>query len=194
MKKNAKKIISAMLILMLALQVLPLSAFIAKASETTGSKEPIYTDAGLMYVYYNDISTYRTDKSYPEEEGYVFGGWWTGVEEAEKDANAEPLSETDDSDSAWAKYVPEDVLTVKAQISQRVADAIVNMDTDGETLADNNNLKLRLVTSVDDRTKYSEIGFKVKINSEKPCKAHIYEELTVREKNTTDKEQGALDL
>ena len=115
MKKNAKKIISAMLILMLALQVLPLSAFIAKASETTGSKEPIYTDADLMYVYYNDISTYRTDKSYPEEEGYVFGGWWTGVEEAEKDANAEPLSETDDSDSAWAKYVPEDVLTVKAE-------------------------------------------------------------------------------
>ncbi len=183
MKKRVKQIVSVMLIIMMALQVSPISVFTANATETTESKEPICTDAGLMYVYYEDISTYRgTDKSYPEEEGYVFGGWWTGITETDKDANAKSLPEGDDSGSAWAKYVPEDVLTVKAQVSQRVADAIAKSDGDGNT----DKLKLRLVTSVDDSEKYREVGFNIKVTKEASCKANFFDTLTVIEQNNAD--------
>ena len=172
MEKYRKRIVSFVLVLAMVLQVSPLSVLTINASE---SKEPIYTEKGIMYVYYEDISEYREDTlTYPEEEGYVFGGWWN-------DDQSASLGTEDVSGSAWAKYVPEDVLAVKAQVSERVADVIKE---DG-TLSDNTTLKLRLVTSVDDSEQYEEVGFKVKISKESQYKGHFYDTLTIREKNNT---------
>lgn len=177
MRKNVKKFLSVLLVLMMALQVLQPAALTVKAAETTGTT---YTNAttDIKYVYYEDISEYRSTLSYPEEEGYVFAGWWTGItsEASDKAAGVSALSTDTKTGAAWAKYVPEDVLTVKAQVSKRVYDVLEDGTVDASE-----SVKLRLVTSVDDNTKYSEIGFKVKVAQEKDLVANIYESLTVRE-------------
>lgn len=193
MKKRVKQIVSAMLITMMAFQVLPMSVFTANAAEVTGAT---WTDetTGIMYEYYGDISEFRTktEDSYlkhPEEAGYVFAGWWTEESVSSTTGisdSAEAISVDKTDEGAWAKFVPEDVLTVKAQTSMKVSDALDKegaVDEYGNLTANNGKgIKLRLVTSVDDNELYDEIGFKVKINSEQRIASNkFFEELTVTE-------------
>lgn len=97
--------------------------------------------------YGYDIATYRTEvngdeayTSYPEKTGYVFGGWYSDV------YLTEPLDFSVTTGYAYAKFVPEDVLTVKFQ-------KLVNASKEDETT------KLRTITSVDS-LEYEYVGFK----------------------------------
>lgn len=107
----------------------------------------------VEYEYFDDISKYRgATKSYEDKEGYVFAGWWQGnaTDVITDDTNLIPISEGTKDGGAWAKYVPEETLSVKAQTTNRITDNPAST-------------KLRLVTTVDS-LRYKEVGFKIKYN------------------------------
>lgn len=68
-----------------------------------------------IYQKFGDISSYRGRvNTYPQLEGYVFGGWY-------QDATDEkPLSEKTKTGSAYAKFVPEEVLSIKTQVQNGI--------------------------------------------------------------------------
>ena len=120
----------------------------------------------VEYVYLDDISSYRGDtKTYPERAGYVFAGWWQGTEDdlITSDTGLIPISEDTTSGGAWAKYVPEEALSVKAQTTDRIA-------------SNPTSTKLRLVSTVDS-LRYQEVGFKIKYNQGN--KEYTYDTQTV---------------
>ena len=166
--KIYKKVFALLLVISMVVHVFPSSMFSVEASnratESTvldNGKVAENETTGVKYVSYKDISEYRgTEKTHPTLEGYVFAGWWKGVTEGAKDVvdtNLTAVSKGTTGGSAWAKFVPEEVLSVKVQISPSLPD----VDEDNE------NVSLRLVTSVDS-LKYSEVGFKVRFNNAEP--------------------------
>ncbi len=192
MKKRVKQIVSAMLITMMALQVLPTSVFTANAAGVTTGDTWEDPKTGIVYEYYDNISEYRTTEEegvyleHPTKPEYVFAGWWTAesVSISTGISNSpEAISPDKTGDGAWAKFVPEDVLTVKAQTSMKVSEALVDTDEAGNhTVNGSKGIKLRLVTSVDDNELYDEIGFKVKVNEgQRIASKKFFEELTVTE-------------
>lgn len=116
----------------------------------------------VIYTHYGkeDIQKYwtTTTKTAPIEEGYVFGGWFQETTEstkgAEKSANGNyyaPLTESDLTkeipESAYAKFVPAQVLSIKAQ---NQAGVDVNSD----------KTHVRIISSVDS-TNYQKFGFDI---------------------------------
>ena len=101
--------------------------------------------------YCADISEYRTGNkeewTYPTKEGYVFAGWYSDSSCAKEYA----LSESDVSEGAYAKFVDEDVLSVKLQMN-----ALANIADD--------TMNLRMLTSVDSLA-YQSVGFRFKTGS-----------------------------
>ena len=83
----------------------------------------------------------------PEKDGYVFSGWFYDDEATE---NVENTAQTVNQ-RVFAKFVPEKVLTVKAQISSNLGDANGDNDKSGD---------IRFVTTVDS-LQYSKVGFKI---------------------------------
>jgi len=163
-KKYMKKVFALLLVLCMTVQVFPSSMFSVEASDKTtestvldNGKTAENEVTGVKYVSYKDISEYRgMEKTYPTKEGYVFAGWWKGVTEGAtdvKDTNLTAVSKSTTEGSAWAKFVPEEVLSVKVQISPSLPE-----------VDENENVSLRLVTTVDS-LKYSEVGFKVRFNN-----------------------------
>lgn len=109
------------------------------------------TDADrVLYQKMNDIAPYREKESYtyPVMNGYVFGGWY------EKEDESLPVSNTVVSGSAYAKFVPEKVLSVQAQAGKNA-----KYDLKEQT-------KLRFITTVDSMI-YEEVGFDVTMRSRK---------------------------
>ena len=90
-----------------------------------------------------NIQDYWAEKKAPAKEGYVFGGWY-------EDEGNTPLTEetAKAAKTAYAKFVPAYVLSVKAQLNSGVA------ATDGK------DASIRLVSSVDSN-QYAKVGFKV---------------------------------
>ena len=122
----------------------------------------------VKYVYVSDISQYRSgEKSYPDLEGYAFAGWYQGTADVvpTTDETLTSVAKTTTDGGAWAKYVPEEVLSVKAQTTDYIAQ---NPD----------KTKLRLVSTVDS-LRYSEVGFKIKFNQGN--KEYTYDTNTVYE-------------
>ena len=101
--------------------------------------------------YCADISEYRTGAketwTYPTKEGYVFAGWYTKKDFQQKYA----LTDTMVTGGAYAKFVDEDVFSVKYQMNElaNIADATMN---------------LRMLTTVDDLT-YQSVGFRFESGS-----------------------------
>ena len=130
----------------------------------------------VEYEYFDNISKYRAGtKSYEEKEGYVFAGWWQGeaTDVITDDTDLVPISEGTTSGGAWAKYVPEDTLSVKAQSTNRMID-------------NPSSTKLRLVTSVDS-LRYREVGFKIRYNQGNKEYTHstktVYERISALDEN-----------
>lgn len=114
------------------------------------------TDA-VIYQAFADIAPYRTGKkTSPALDGYVFAGWYEDADETTA------VSEETTSGAAYAKLVPEAVLSVKAQVSA------------GTSYDSENSTTLRLITSVDS-IRYQKVGFDVTFGS---TKAH-FDESTV---------------
>lgn len=104
-----------------------------------------------QYVMYTaeEFKTYRETAEYtaPEKDDYLFAGWF-------RDMNGEqPVgSDIKELDSCvYAKFVPENLLTVKAQISENLLDNNSANDQKGD---------LRFVTTVD-TLQYSQVGFHI---------------------------------
>lgn len=93
--------------------------------------------------YYN-VSEYKGEKeesewTYPEKEGMIFAGWYT-------DNTCEtPYTETDGY--AYARFVDENVLTVKGQLP-------------ADTTAESQSTTIRFVSTVDSK-EYSAVGFDI---------------------------------
>lgn len=175
-KTGLKKLFAITLVVSMILQMLPVSMFETKAADTSetvaSGQEYTNTETDVKFKLYKDISQYRgTDKTYPKKDGYVFAGWYTGVTEEAKDSTATPISTDTISGSAWAKFVPEEVLSVKAQVSHDIT-----------SVSENQTVKLRLVTTVDSM-RYNEIGFKIKFNGSETENTYgsqeVYKEITV---------------
>lgn len=97
--------------------------------------------------YVNNISSYRDNNSTytaPEKEGYIFAGWYQNAD------CTVPVDENVISGGAYAKYVDEDVLTVKYQIPTT-------------TTAESPETILRLVTSID-KEDYQSVTFQIEYN------------------------------
>lgn len=156
MKRNVKKLYAVLLALCLMLIAVPSTVLSvdAASSSSTGTVAPVVNDkTGVRYEWYDDIRAYRTKtgdyyKTYPVKEGYVFGGWFS--ESADTSA---AIGESVTYGGAWAKFVPEETLSVKAQL---------NASLQGKDLKDIDlsTVNLRLCTSVDS-LKYNGVGFEI---------------------------------
>ena len=98
----------------------------------------------VIYESYQDAKTYweAEPKKAPMKDGYVFGGWFKEVQESEKTENTEtsvensgtvyyePLTEV--TGEAFAKFVPAQVLSIKAQngVDEGVILHILGFETD----------------------------------------------------------------
>ncbi len=122
--------------------------------------------SGVVFQYYSDVQQERTSKeavkrdkdgietNYYEApvtpdgyENYIFAGWYTD-ESGSVDAK-NPLTETEleneNVKAAWAKFVPKNILSVKAQVL-------------GGTNYTKESTSIRFVTSVD-TLNYRKVGF-----------------------------------
>lgn len=103
-----------------------------------------------------DVDDYRSDSNNliaPEYDGsgeYIFAGWFTDKE------CTEAISKQTTTGAAYAKFVPADILGVKAQVNVELSDHDTTNDDEKE---DGTNAgAIRFVTSVDSLM-YSQIGF-----------------------------------
>ena len=89
------------------------------------------------------------DNTYPEVEGYLFAGWYNSEacnDEADAIKDGSPSGE-----KAYALFLPEHVLSIRAQASATLIDDDVNNDEKGS---------MRFVTSVDSLL-YKTVGFEI---------------------------------
>ena len=118
----------------------------------SGNKVMIRNDATYQSnpYYYEDISSYRgATKSAPETPiGYVFSGWYADPEYKEY------IGTDVTSGNAWAKFVEDDVLSVKSQVKVTTTDA----NGDGKLDVTSNSTDLRVATTVDG-LEYRRISF-----------------------------------
>lgn len=100
------------------------------------------------YMYY-EIRQTETSTGYtaPTKEGYTFAGWYRDS------ACSTPLATTVDSGAAFARFVSDDILCTKAQISNTYTASGIKYKS------------IRFITSVDSLN-YSRIGFKFEIDGE----------------------------
>ena len=96
------------------------------------------------------IGDYWSERKAPIKEDYVFGGWYKEIGDA-----YEPLTanEAEETETAYAKFVPAYVLSVKAQ-----NEAGVTADTD--------NTSVRIITSLDSK-QYKKVGFDIWLANKK---------------------------
>lgn len=130
-RSKVKKAMSAGMVVLCMVFAILLITFCADASEETNS---------VLYAscIYEKEDTAPTDIP----AGYIFGGWYT----AENDEDA-VVTNPEVGKMYYAKFVPEEVLGIKAQIS----DTLLKGDTIDKAA-------IRFVTTVDS-TKYKKVGF-----------------------------------
>ena len=145
-----KKITAVFVMLVLVLSIVVILPTQAEASE----KKVEYL-SGDEYDIKNFWSATESERTAPVLDGYVFGGWY--IEEngsytalTEDTATVEIKKE---SSSAVAKFVPENVLSVKAQ------------NENGAVANDGNQTSIRLLSAVDDANGYQTVGFKILLNN-----------------------------
>lgn len=89
----------------------------------------------------------KNSEGVPVLAGYIFAGWYQDAQAAQPYRNA-----VSEGEIAYAKFVPEEVLSVKAQLS---AEVIPEGTTADQT-------SMRFITTVD-TLKYREVGFQIAI-------------------------------
>lgn len=118
------------------------------------------TEQDVMYSQDYDIKTYwsatESERTAPVLDDYVFGGWYIQEQDGSYTAlTSETAAEeiAKEASSAYAKFVPENVLSVKAQ-------------NENNTVAnDGNGTSIRLLSSVDDEDGYQKVGFHILLNN-----------------------------
>lgn len=154
--KNIKRVLAGILIAVVFVTTINTLPMKAEAAETK-----VDGANGVIYVSDTDNKSYQaawTNKVAPTRNDYVFGGWykktdtsWTAIKDSERDT-------TTFNANVYAKFVPAEVLSVRAQL-----------DKDAER--DKNNTEkayLRLLSAVNGLD-YQKVGFEIWYNK-------IYEE------------------
>lgn len=157
MKKNWKKILITCLVMMCVL--IPSALFVsAEASSDTTTTVVTSLASGAIVQEIPDITTYRTKGAFtapkaPDDYStYIFAGWYTDAEcktSLGEDVTNENITDT----KAYAKFVPQDILSVRAQVTKGTV-------YDSTTSPDAN---IRFVTTVDSLD-YKMVGFDFAIN------------------------------
>lgn len=146
-RKTKRNIFSWLLVISMMIPMLS-SGFIAKAATSEGNQNAIESESESV-VEYSNIAQFRgTIYTAPTKGGYVFAGWYRDTE------CKEPIGVDVKEGSAFAKFVPEQVLGVKTQVS-------VNVLPPNQT-DENTKGAIRFVTSVDSLD-YAEVGFYINI-------------------------------
>lgn len=172
-----KKIAALLCAVAMIVSGVAIAPTVAKATATdTG----IYTE--IVYDDSYSISAYWTTetKTAPTKPGYVFGGWYTkssdtyiALEEAKITADADGKASV--SETVYAKFVPAQVLGVKAQ------------NASGTEANDDKQASVRVISAIDS-TAYQKVGFTVLINNKNKLftetngeleSAQVYERLKV---------------
>ncbi len=109
---------------------------------------PYKKEAVVNYI--NDEGGDTGEETHPTLENYIFGGWYT-EEDCTRASIIRKVEDVPDT-GAYAKFVREEVLSVKAQISGELLNDVVNDD--------DNYTPIRFLTSVDNLS-YYEIGLKI---------------------------------
>ncbi len=149
--KNMKKVIvtlMATLMVVVGVAVVPNSA---SADNTLNIPTTVEYDNEYK------IADYWEDRVAPSKEGYVFGGWYTKLNDNSYKVITEENLTTEGVDTyadAYAKFVPAYVLSVRMQLAKGAETA--NGTGVEETY-------LRVLSGVDS-TNYKEVGFKVWFN------------------------------
>lgn len=167
-KKNVMSFVKKLTAGVLAVGMVVVGVAVApKQAEAEGT---ITIPDKVDYVRYDNAQTYwnAEPKTAPMKDGYVFGGWFKNItEESEKterteifDDNGttvyyEPLTEV--TGSAYAKFVPAQVLSVKAQNG---VDEGKNPITQASDISEDNPMWMRVMTSQDSKN-YKKIGFDI---------------------------------
>ena len=141
-----------------------------------GSKVKAVSET-VLKEYVPEISEYRkNENTYEPKEGYVFAGWYE-----DEACETTPLNKETKSGGAYAKYVPEQIMNVQAQISINLRDSDPNNDGNGS---------IRFVSTVDSDN-YSKVGFRFVIGDGEAIERDIttvYNHIYVNEAGgTTDR-------
>ncbi len=89
-----------------------------------------------------NVDAFKENDTVPVSDGKIFAGWFTD--------ETCTTAYTEDTGKAYAKFIDENILTVKAQISSG-------------TTANSEKTSIRFITSVDS-LKYQNVGFKITFN------------------------------
>lgn len=112
------------------------------------------TEEGILYTNDYKMTEYKrvadASATSPTKNGYVFGGWY---KKGEGNTFTAYCSSEPSSDTAYAKFVPAYVLSVKAQ-----------NDINTKSANDGKKANVRVVSSVD-CTDYSKVGFDIWVNN-----------------------------
>ena len=100
----------------------------------------------------DEFTTYRSTNGYtaPTYKNYLFAGWFTDSA-CTLETAVSASTTTVENETVYAKFVPKQILTVKAQVSAELLDTDLTNDTTGT---------IRFATTVD-TLNYSQVGFKV---------------------------------
>ena len=176
-KTNIKKVTAGVLavgMFVAGVAVTPKQAAATEATDTTTVICEAYTET--------QVGTYwtETSKAAPLKSGYVFGGWFRA--KATGDTNVEsltlngtegeyaPLTETEmkammsdeTADTLYAKFVPAQVLSVKAQNGVHPGNpTVTKLDaTTAESIDEDNPVWIRVISSLDSAN-YQKWGFDI---------------------------------
>ena len=127
----------------------------------------------------DEVKAFRANGTYPTLDGCLFAGWYTSenIPEDVDEALKVVLGTAEPTGTCYALFVPEHVLSVKAQITTNLTDS--NLTNDG-------NASIRFVTTVDSLL-YSQVGFKITyenangLQSGTKISNEVYTELYARE-------------
>lgn len=142
MMKQMKRVVAMLLALLL---------IVAGCYTASWEGENVYaSDTTGVYEIVETTNTTDADlDGIPEKEGYLFAGWYQDT-----DCTLETAVKTA-AESTYVKFVKEDILSVKMQISNSEI-------KDGDKTA---YRAIRLISSVDSLV-YSEVGFIVNIQTQ----------------------------
>lgn len=157
MKEMMKCMITGILTAVIVLSgvvVSPNEANEAEAVALSG-EDKVYYDAKTG-AEFKDLYVTQGKKA-PVKEGYLFGGWYLDEGTTEITTKTDISSIADDT-KVYAKFVPAYVLSIK---SQNYANTTASAS--GTPSADNTTTT-RVVSTVDESLKYSEVGFEVLVN------------------------------
>ena len=173
MKKKINDILSHKLFRRIVASSLVVAAMVGTISANVFAQK----EASVIYIQGDEEQTYNikdywnadeTKRIAPVKEGYVFGGWFETANES-KPLTEEALKEAV-PEKAYAKFVPAEVLSVKAQnqkgVTEQTIAAMREKNLNNEEISNEEKFYVRVMSSLDSKN-YTKVGFDIYLNNKK---------------------------